>query len=185
MIDLNTLKVTNCFKCDMCINRTNIVSGRGPINARIMIIGEAPGAMEDRHAIPFIGNAGQLLRAILRKFFIEPKDIYITNVVKCRPPANRTPSDTEVYNCKPHLLIEIAKVDPKIILVLGSTAYRSLLSSYASISNERGKIKILGKRVVLATYHPSYVLRNKTNLKIISEFVKDIVTFYRLVKLLP
>jgi uracil-DNA glycosylase len=186
MIDLNTLKVEKCFRCDMCVNRTTIVSGRGPINARIMIIGEAPGALEDRLSIPFVGNSGQLLRNILRKFFIEPKDIYITNVVKCRPPGNRTPTDNEIRNCRPYLLLEIAKVNPKIILVLGSTAYKAISSNpYASVTNDRGRIRTMGNRVILPTYHPSYVLRNKTNVKTVIQFIRDIVLFYKLVRLLP
>ncbi len=186
MIDVTTLKVSECVKCDISINRTNIVSGRGPINSNIMIIGEAPGALEDRLGIPFVGNSGQMFRKILRKFFIEPKDIYITNVVKCRPFNNRVPENIEIRNCLPHLLVEIARVNPKIILLLGSTALRTFYpNNLGSITRERGKINIVNNRIVLATYHPSYVLRNRGNISIIYEFIKDVFLFYRLVRLLP
>jgi uracil-DNA glycosylase family 4 len=186
MIDVNTLTVSGCIKCDISISRTNIVSGRGPTNSDIMIIGESPGALEDRIGIPFVGNSGQILRKILRKFFIEPKNIYITNVVKCRPPNNRMPETIEIRNCLPYLVVEIAKVNPKIILLLGSTALRTFYpTNVGSISKERGKIKIVNNKIVLATYHPSYVLRNKTNLSVVYDFLKDIYLFYRLVKLLP
>ncbi len=184
MID-NNLKVHSCIKCDLYRYRRTIVSGRGPIDSKVMLIGEAPGALEDKFGIPFVGNAGQLLRRILRYLFIEPKELYITNIIKCRPPNNRRPTSVEVNNCKEHLFAEITKCKPKIIVLLGNTAFKTFYSNTTrTITQERGKLRIVGKSVILVTFHPSYIIRNKTDDSIVNAFIKDMLLLQKLVKLL-
>ena len=181
--DVNTLKINHCIKCDISLTRRSIVNGRGNIESKVMIIGEAPGAFEDKTGIPFIGPAGQLLRKLLRYLMIEPKELYITNSTKCRPNSNRPPSDVELENCLPYLAIEIAKVNPKVILLLGNVALSSTYPiPFSTISRERGKLRIINGRIILATYHPSYILRNKDDVELLKEFWRDLVLFQTLVK---
>jgi DNA polymerase len=183
-IDFKSLSIHNCVKCDISLTRNNIVSGRGNINSNVMIIGEAPGAMEDKHGIPFVGKSGQLLRAILRYYNIEPKELYITNAIKCRPPFNRSPLDIEIINCKPYLLTEILRVNPKIIVLLGGVALRTYYPNvYMSILHERGKPRLSNGRIILPIFHPAYLLRNIDNHEVIKLFLKDIRLLQTLIRL--
>lgn len=180
-IDYNTLLIDNCSKCDLSLRRLNICNGRGNQKSKIMIIGEAPGALEDKHGIPFVGTSGQLLRKMLRLLNIEPKELYITNAIKCRPPNNRTPNQIELDNCKENLLVEIIKVNPKVIVLLGSTAYRAFYpNANTSISNERGVLRVANGRIILPMYHPSYLLRNPTHPELWLNFWKDLVLLYKI-----
>ncbi len=184
MID-NNLKVHDCIKCDMYKYRRTIVSGRGPTNAKVVLIGEAPGAAEDKYSIPFIGNSGQILRKILRFLHIEPKELYITNTVKCRPPNNRAPTSIELDNCMPYLIRELTVIKPKIIVLLGSTAFRTFYpNSMRTLSMERDKLKVVKGTIILTTYHPSYIIRNKTNVLIVGQFIKDLLTLQTLMRYL-
>ena len=180
-MDLTTLKIQHCIKCDLSLTRRSIVNGRGDINSKVMLIGEAPGYKEDKLGLPFVGDSGQFLRALLRFYNIEPKLLYITNVVKCRPKGNRLPSDIEIANCTPYFIIEILRVKPKIIVLLGNTALRAYYPSIqTTISRERGRLHIYDNTVILPMYHPSYVLRNKDDESIVLDFVNDIVLLKQL-----
>jgi DNA polymerase len=179
------LKVVGCFKCDISLTRRKIVSGRGPTTSKVMIIGEAPGADEDKSGIPFIGKSGIFLRAVLRALMIEPKNVYITNVIKCRTLYNKVPSDVEVNNCFPYLITEVVKVNPTVILLLGNTALQTFFPDYYStITKERGKLKVMGNRIYLATYHPSYVLRNRADSSIVNEFWEDLQLLQKLMRII-
>jgi len=139
---------------------THIVFGEGNPKADIMFIGEAPGKQEDQQGRPFVGRAGQLLNRALEKLGLERSNVFITNVVKCRPPENRTPTHTEMQTGKKLLNKEIEVVEPQVICALGSTALRSLFEENIKISSVRGKQKAYHNVPVVPTYHPAYILRN-------------------------
>ena len=184
-INYETCKVSNCSLCDISLNRTKIVSGNGNLQSNIMLIGEAPGKSEDQYGFPFIGESGIMLRKLMRSYGMEPKDFYITNTVKCRPPSNRRPSHTEISNCISYLVYEIFKVNPILIVLLGNTAFKTIFpNSLYTINKVRGKLLISGGRIYLPTYHPSYVLRNKDNNEIKEEFNFDIKLLYYLTRLI-
>ncbi len=152
----------NCTKCELSKNRTNSVFSDGNPEAKIMLIGEAPGRQEDETGIPFVGRAGQLLDKILLSVDItRAKDIYICNTVKCRPPDNRVPTPQEKACCREYLDAQIALIKPKIILLAGATAVNSMLSTKDSISKIRGKWfdGPFGSQI-MPIFHPSYLLRN-------------------------
>lgn len=151
------------LKCNQCPLRSGakqVVMGKGNLNKKIMFIGEGPGADEDRLGEPFVGKAGQLLNRILAAAKINREDVYITNMVKCRPPHNRNPLSSEIKKCTPILLAEIKIINPKVIVPLGSIALKHLLDENASITKMRGKWTQRGKYFLLPTFHPSYLLRN-------------------------
>ena len=161
--DLSVLKETclNCHLCNLSKTRKNVVFGYGNNNSDIMFIGEAPGEREDNEGYPFIGRAGELLTKMIESTLpIKREDIYISNIVKCRPPNNRPPSLEESETCKPYVLKEIDLVNPKLIVVLGKTAFSYLMEDDRPISKVRGKVfDFMGKKLI-PTYHPSYLLRN-------------------------
>lgn len=182
--DVNKLKIIDCHNCDISLTRRSIVNGRGPLNSKVVIVGEAPGGLEDKTGIPFVGNAGQFLREVLRSLLINPKDIYITNIVKCRPTYNRTPTPTEIHNCLPYFFVELIKLKPKLVLLLGTTPNKVFYNTpMFTMTKYRGKLGIINNMVILSTYHPSYVIRNKNNDKLVNQFIKDIKLFKELVKL--
>ncbi len=155
-----------CQRCELCDNRTNAVIGRGNLQADIMIIGEGPGQSEDEQGLPFVGRSGQLLEKILASVGIDTeKDVYIANVVKCRPPGNRKPSAPEVEACKPYLLEQIRLVDPRIILFTGATALQALTGIKQGITKVRGKWQEWEGRLCMAIFHPAYLLRNPSREK--------------------
>ncbi len=156
------LKVQNCHLCPLAKSRKNVVFGEGPQNAKIMFIGEGPGANEDESGRVFVGRAGQLLTKIIENVLnIKRESVYIANIVKCRPPNNRVPTLEEVTACKPYLLEQIAIVKPKVIVALGSTGYHHLSEDYNTpISKIRGEILEYGDAKLIPTYHPSFLLRN-------------------------
>lgn len=151
---------------------TKVIFGVGDPNAKLMIIGEAPGRQEDLKGEPFIGRSGQLLTQTLHKFGIHRNEIYITNTVKCRPPNNRTPLPQEIEFYKKLLLEpEIKIIRPKVILVVGAVALSALLDSVGKISQVRGKEFLKNNTIIIPTYHPAYILRNPDAL---TYFEKDI-----------
>jgi DNA polymerase len=153
----------NCQKCPLAPTRTNVVVERGDRNAKILIIGEAPGEQEDLSGLPFVGKSGQLLDKILESVgFDTNKDIYVCNTVKCRPPNNRVPTEIETTTCKPYLLEQIRLVDPKIILLTGATSLKSILGEKLGITKVRGKWYEWEGRLVMPIFHPSYLLRNQS-----------------------
>ena len=172
-----TCKIISCNKCDSSHFRNNIVNGSGNINSNIFFIGEAPGFQEDKYGIPFIGNSGDLLMKTLALFDIYRKDIYITNVVKCRPYSmynNRAPNAIEINNCKNYLINEIKVGNPKIIVLLGGVALKTYFGvNNLSISKVLGRVIKYNDRYIIATYHPSYVLRNSDNNWIINKHINS------------
>jgi uracil-DNA glycosylase family 4 len=150
-----------CQRCDLAATRTNVVVSRGNPTAPVLIIGEGPGQQEDEQGLPFVGKSGQLLEKILESVrFDTEKDVYICNIVKCRPPENRVPTAPEVAACKGYLLEQIRLVDPKIILLTGATALKSLLGVKQGISKVRGQWMEWEGRLCMPIFHPAYLLRN-------------------------
>jgi DNA polymerase len=151
----------NCTLCDLSKTRTNVVFGEGNPNAGLMFVGEGPGAEEDKTGRPFVGRAGKLLtKIILNVLELTREDVYIANIVKCRPPHNRVPTIEEAEKCKPYLLKQIEIIDPKIIVCLGKTAFMYLMNSDLPISKVRGQIFEFKEKKVIPTFHPSFLLRN-------------------------
>lgn len=154
-------QVVVCVKCGLCKTRTKAVPGNGNIETKIMFIGEAPGANEDKEGIPFCGAAGKFLDEMLGTIGLLRKDIFITNVVKCRPPGNRDPEDDEKVACRPYLEKQIELIKPKVIVALGRHAAASLLPGQPSISQIHGKaLKRPNGIVYLPLYHPAAALHN-------------------------
>lgn len=151
---------SDCRKCRLAASRRKVVFGVGNPHARLMFVGEGPGADEDAQGEPFVGRAGQLLTAMIRAMRLRREDVYIANIVKCRPPGNRDPEPDEAAACLPYLRRQIELVDPAVIVLLGRIAARFLLGTTAPISSYRGVWKSWEGRDVLPTFHPAYLLRN-------------------------
>jgi len=179
--ELKELKniVLNCNLCNLSKTRTNIVFGEGNPHSKIFFIGEAPGRDEDLQGKPFVGRSGQLLTKMIENVLnIKREEVYITNIVKCRPPQNRDPEIEEIESCKPYLLKQIDIIKPKIIVTLGRIAFKYLLNEEIPITKARGNIYNFNGIKVIPTYHPSYLLRNPSkkkeafiDLKLIKEFL--------------
>ncbi len=166
-------------KCLFKIARDNhIVFGVGNPDAQIMFIGEAPGHDEDEQGVPFVGRSGKLLTKLLEESGLSRDEVYITNVVKCRPHENRAPTVKELNICKnAHLLDEIKIINPKVICTLGSTATKALLGAKSRIAKERGNVHQWEGFVIIPTYHPAYVLRNPSKESILSWDLHKIIKF--------
>ncbi|MEO6860093.1 MAG: uracil-DNA glycosylase [Microcoleus sp.] len=150
-----------CHRCELGNSRTHAVIGRGNPQASILIVGEAPGQNEDETGLPFVGRSGKLLDKILESVELSAEtDVFIANVIKCRPPNNRPPTAKEIEACKPYLLEQIRILDPKIILLTGATALKGLLSDKRPISKIRGQWIEWEGRLCMPIFHPSYLLRN-------------------------
>jgi DNA polymerase len=149
-----------CTRCKLHTTRHKIVFGDGNPNAQVIFVGEGPGADEDAQGLPFVGRAGRLLTQMIEAMGLQRKDVYICNVVKCRPPENRQPEPDEVGTCSPFLLRQIDTIAPKVIVCLGATAAKTLLQTTRGISQFRGEWLEFRGRKLLATYHPAYLLRN-------------------------
>lgn len=163
--------ITNCKKCRLCENRTNIVFGEGNKNAKVMFIGEGPGADEDKEGVPFVGKAGQLMNKALDGLGIKREELYIANIVKCRPPSNRNPEQDEAEACLDYLRNQVILIKPKIIVLLGSIALKNILGSEYSITSSRGKWIERKGIYYMPTWHPAALLRDE-NKKI--EFWNDL-----------
>lgn len=159
IVELESL-IHNCQNCSLGATRNKFVFGDGNPNADIMIIGEAPGAEEDKQGVPFVGRAGKLLTDILHAIQISREEIYIANILKCRPPANRNPSPSEMEACMPYLEKQIELIKPKMILLLGLVAANGLLKLKTSLTKMRGNIYELHGVKTMVTYHPAALLRN-------------------------
>ncbi len=154
-------EIARCTRCpEPVATRTQTVPGVGNPNARLCFLGEAPGADEDRLGEPFVGRAGQLLNRIIQACGMKREEVYIFNVLKCRPPGNRTPTETEATNCWPFLMRQIEIIRPEFICCLGAVAARTLLKTKAPMSRLRGKVHLFQGIKVVVTYHPAYLLRN-------------------------
>ena len=163
--------VINCKKCKLYSNRSNIVFGVGNREADIMFIGEGPGADEDREGEPFVGKAGKLMNEAFKGIGINREEVYIANIVKCRPPQNRVPEDDEANACLNYLRNQVILVKPKIIVLLGNTALKNILGNEYSITNMRGKWVEKKGIMYMPTWHPAALLRDE-NKKI--EFWQDL-----------
>ncbi len=154
------LEVGDCTRCPLHQGRTHIVHTEGNRKARLMFVGEAPGADEDIQARPFVGRAGQLLTKIIEAIGLKREEVLIGNVNRCRPPANRPPTLEEASMCKPFLLREIAAVQPEVIVVMGNTAMKNLLDTREGITKLRGQFQDYKGIKVMPTFHPAYLLRD-------------------------
>lgn len=152
--------VRTCTRCVLHTTRTQAVFGVGDRQARWMIIGEAPGAEEDRQGEPFVGRAGQLLNAMLQAVGLSRQQVFIANVLKCRPPGNRDPKPEEVHACLSYLYRQVELIDPVLILCIGRIAAQTLLRTDAPIGKLRGMLHHIGRRPMVVTYHPAYLLRS-------------------------
>lgn len=158
--------VGGCTKCRLHSTRTNAVPGEGNLDASLMFVGEGPGADEDVKGRPFVGAAGKLLDNIIVAMGLHREDVYIGNVVKCRPPANRLPEKDEMDSCLPFLERQIEIIDPKIIVLLGSTAYKAIIKdSREGITKARGQVIEQGGRLYVPTFHPAALLRDPSKKK--------------------
>ena len=169
--------VRECQKCELCETRIKAVPGKGNFNADVIFVGEAPGRNEDIHGEPFVGAAGKRLDMILEDTGIDRKDVYITNIVKCRPPKNRVPSKKEEESCNDFIKQEIEIINPKIICVMGNTAYGTLLDG-KEITKNHGKIVEKDGRKFFVTFHPAATIYNQ---KLVEELKED---FRKLAKFL-
>ena len=160
-----------CRKCKLCQNRTNVVFGTGNKQADLMFIGEGPGADEDKQGIPFVGRAGKLMNMAFEAIGLKREDVYIANIVKCRPPGNRNPEDDEAVACLNYLRNQVILVKPKIVVLLGSVALKNILGKEYGITASRGKW--VEKRGIwyMPTWHPAALLRDE-NKKI--DFIMDL-----------
>lgn len=163
--------IKGCKKCKLCTNRTNIVFGTGNKNADVMFIGEGPGADEDRQGEPFVGKAGQLMDKAFQALEINRDEVYIANIVKCRPPQNRVPEEDEAQACLNYLRNQVILVKPKIIVLLGNTALKNILGNEYGITATRGKWIEKKGILYMPTWHPAALLRDEAK-KI--DFWKDL-----------
>jgi len=153
-------RIRACERCALCASRTNAVPGEGNPRAGLVFVGEGPGATEDATGRPFVGQAGKLLDDIIAAIGLRREDVYIANVVKCRPPQNRTPLPDETTACMPFLRRQLALLGPKVIVALGATAAAALLDTRKSLGDLRGKVHTYGGIPLVVTYHPAALLRN-------------------------
>lgn len=167
-------EIGNCTRCPLYQGRTNIVHTEGNRRARLMFVGEAPGADEDAQSRPFVGRAGQLLTKIIEAIGFKREDVLIGNVNRCRPPGNRPPTSEEASICKPFLLREIAAVQPEVIVVLGNTAMHNLLDTKVGITRLRGQFQDYRGVKVMPTFHPAYLLRDPSKKKETWEDLKKV-----------
>ncbi len=167
-------EIRKCTKCDLYKERTNTVFGKGPIDADILIIGEAPGREEDIQGTPFVGAAGKKLDEMLSKAGIEISKVFITNVVKCRPPGNRNPSSYEIMKCNPYLIKQIQMIRPKIIVLLGNVALSLISGEISGITKTRGKKLMYMSYTAIPTFHPAYIVRNPGSEKIVIGDLKQV-----------
>lgn len=172
--------ILSCQKCPLAQTRRHVVPGEGDLNAELMFIGEAPGRDEDMQGRPFVGRAGQLLTKIIRAMKFQRDEVYITNIVKCRPPGNRNPQGIEIASCKDYLLAQIELINPKVIVTLGKVAADFFIRSSLGMTALRGDFYDFDNIKVMPTFHPSYLIRNEGNKnlkKMVWEDMKKVMTF--------
>ena len=166
--------IGDCQRCKLAPTRTNIVFGSGNPNAELVFVGEAPGYDEDQQGLPFVGRAGQLLTKIIESINLKREDVYICNVLKCRPPENRNPEPDEVAACNPFMKRQLAVIKPKVVCCLGTFAAQTVLQTPAPISKLRGKFYDMDGMRVIATFHPAYLLRSPDKKREVWEDMKQI-----------
>ncbi len=168
-------EVSTCVKCRLHQGRTQTVFGVGHPNADLVLVGEAPGFEEDRQGIPFVGRAGQLLTRILGAMHLSRDEVYICNIIKCRPPENRNPSIDEIATCEAYLIEQLQLIQPKVICVMGKVAAYTLLQTKVSISKLRGQWHHYKGIPVMPTFHPAYLLRNPGGKRAVWEDMQQIM----------
>jgi DNA polymerase len=168
-------QMADCQQCLLCQHRTNLVFGEGKTNASLVFVGEAPGADEDMQGRPFVGRAGQLLTKIISAMGLKRSDVYICNILKCRPPGNRNPKPDEIEACEPFLIKQLQAIKPKIICALGTFAAHTLLKTEVPITAMRGRFHTYQGIKLMPTYHPAYLLRNQEAKKLVWEDVQLIM----------
>jgi DNA polymerase len=167
--------LNGCRRCPLCETRTQIVFGDGDESARLVFVGEGPGYEEDKQGVPFVGAAGQLLSKIIQAMHLQRRDVYICNIIKCRPPGNRNPKPAEIDACKPYLERQLKVIKPELICALGTFAAQTLLATDTPISKLRGEFyDFMGIRI-LPTYHPAYLLRNPEKKRDVWEDMKKLM----------
>ena len=175
---LSALKVEigpDCSRCKLhTLGRRQVVFGIGNPNADLMFVGEAPGADEDIQGEPFVGKAGQLLTKIIEAINMKREDVYIANVIKCRPPQNRNPEPDEVVQCEPFLFRQIETIKPKVIVALGKFAAQSLLKTTEPITRIRGREYKYRNAILMPTFHPAFLLRNPSSKREVWEDMKRV-----------
>ena len=175
---LSALKVEigpDCSRCKLhTLGRRQVVFGVGNPNADLMFVGEAPGADEDIQGEPFVGKAGQLLTKIIEAINLKREDVYIANVIKCRPPQNRNPEPDEVVQCEPFLFRQIETIKPKVIVALGKFAAQSLLKTTEPITRIRGREYKYRNAILMPTFHPAFLLRNPSSKREVWEDMKRV-----------
>ena len=168
-----------CTRCKLHSTRTHLVYGVGNPGADLMFVGEAPGRDEDQQGIPFVGRAGQLLTKIIEAIDLQRDDVYIANVIKCRPPNNRNPEPDEIQTCQPFLFAQIDAVQPKVIVALGAFAVRTLLQREDAISSLRGRVFDYRGAKLVPTFHPAYLLRSPDKKRDVWEDMKTVRSMLR------
>jgi uracil-DNA glycosylase family 4 len=172
--------ILGCQRCPLARTRTHAVPGEGDKNADLMFVGEAPGRDEDIQGRPFVGKAGQLLTKIIEAMKFQREEVYITNVVKCRPPGNRNPQEDEIASCRDFLLEQIERINPKVIVTLGRVAASFFIRSSLGMTALRGDFHDFQQIRVMPTFHPSYLIRNEGNKelkKMVWEDMKKVMAF--------
>ena len=172
-MSLETIKqsVINCTKCELCKTRTNSVPGKGSFQSNVIFVGEAPGRNEDREGKPFVGAAGKKLSAALEEAGVSREEVYITNIVKCRPPNNRVPNTDERNTCQDYIRQEISIIKPKIICILGNTAFNSMLGG-SEITKFRGKVVRKDSQLYFLTVHPAATIYNQELITVLNNDIK-------------
>ena len=178
-LDNIQLDIGDCQRCKLARSRNRIVFGEGDQNAKLVFIGEGPGFEEDRQGQPFVGAAGQLLTRIIEAIKLSRHQVYICNIVKCRPPGNRNPEPDEIETCFPFLERQIAAIQPDFIVALGNFAAHTLLATQTPISRLRGHFHEYKGIKVIPTYHPAYLLRNPEKKRDVWEDMKMLMKEYR------
>ncbi len=172
--------ILRCQRCPLAQTRTNAVPGEGNPGAELMFVGEAPGHDEDIQGRPFVGKAGQLLTKIIQAMQFKREEVYITNVLKCRPPGNRTPQGSEIETCKEYLLRQIERIQPRVIVTLGKVAADFFIQSRLGMTALRGDVHDFHQIKVMPTFHPSYLIRNEGNKRLkrmVWEDMKKVMAF--------
>jgi DNA polymerase len=175
VLDQIALELEGCTRCGLHRFRKNIVLGEGDPHARLVFVGEGPGEEEDFQGRPFVGPAGQLLNRIIEAMGFERHEVFIANVVKCRPPGNRTPRPEEVGTCGPFLFRQLRAISPQVICALGSAAAQTLLETRERISQMRGRMHRWQGIMVMPTFHPSYLLRHQEHKRAVWEDMKQVM----------
>jgi DNA polymerase len=165
----------DCTRCRLSEKRTQIVFGVGDPAARLMFVGEGPGADEDRQGEPFVGRAGQLLTRIIESMGLQRAEVYIANVVKCRPPENRTPQTDEITTCSPFMFQQILAIRPRVLVCLGTPATQTVLGTRSTITRLRGRFHDVAGIRIMPTFHPAYLLRNPAAKKDVWEDMKKVM----------